>query len=169
MARIAREILERALTSPRPGFIDGAIDLRQARRAGEMTRIAADRAQDVVRTVQSGHDLVVMEKETEVRFSRLDLELDQIGYAQKMIELNTQEVDEEIVLRRLTFGDRARAALSEARVRAIHGEIQVTAARGHLREAQERAQLAPADYIEADSISEEFADFVGGAASSRRR
>jgi len=36
MSRVAQDLFDRAMTTPRPGFINGALDLWQARRAADM-------------------------------------------------------------------------------------------------------------------------------------
>jgi hypothetical protein len=169
MGRVARDLMGRAVTAPRPGIIDGAVDLWQARRAASMTRIVAEQSRDMVRVAQSAQDLIAMERETEVRLSRLDLELDQIAYAQKVIMLNAQDVDQQIVIQRLTFGDRARAAMSAARRRAIEGETKLVMAQGYLGEIQRRVQLGPADFGELSPDSnDDFADVIDHPNATRR-
>jgi len=111
-----------------------------------------------------------MGKETEVRIARLDLELDQIGNAQAAIALSTERFDQDRLIQQLTFGDRARAAMSAARTRAIEGETRLAMAQGYLGEVQRRMQLGPADIGElSPDGNDDFADLIDHPRATRRR
>ena len=170
MSRVAQDLFERAMTTPRPGLINGAIDLWQARRSSDNARIVAGQAEDVRRVGRVAQDLVVMGKETEVRIAHLDLELDQVANAQAAIALSTEHYEQERIIQRLVFGDRARAAMAAARTRAIEGETRLAIAQGYLGEVQRRAQLGPADIGElSPDGNDDFADVIDHPHARRRR